>query len=260
VSVKRDRYKAVSTQVSLLIPCLPGEAGEPATFLPALPTNNPLRVRALTFAEAETALRENHRHGERRYWTAVVALLEAIQSGNRESQELACQRLNLPPSEKGRDIAQSVVAEWLRNTPFSKIETLVAEDKTVRDQARNLMLAAIRALRPALEPNRLFCYEVTRTLFDRVRLVLWWDGQRFLPALYCEDRTTALYIRVLLKAAKGRGLATCLKCGEWFVQDRANQNYCSIAHREAHRVKRWRSHRKQLATRKGRKHGTRKAR
>lgn len=105
-------------QVPLLIPCLPSEAGEAATFLPAFLTNDPLRVRALSFEEAAKALRENHRHAERRYWTAVVALLEAIQSGNREAQELACQRLNFPPSQKGRDIAQSVVAEWLRNTPF----------------------------------------------------------------------------------------------------------------------------------------------
>lgn len=82
--------------------------------------------------------------------------------------------------------------------------------------------ASIRELRQVQEPHRVFSWQVTRDLLARVGLVLWWDGERFLPALYCEDRTTALYIRVLLRAAGGRGLATCLKCGEWFVQDRAN--------------------------------------
>jgi hypothetical protein len=258
--VKRDRYKAVSTQIPLLIPCLPGEAGEPATFLPDLPASRSIRVRSLSFEEAAKALHEKPRHevAERRYYAGVVALLEAIQSGNREAQELAFQRLNFPPSHEGQDVVQTTVAEWLRNTPLSKIERFAAQE--ISDPARSLMLAAIRSLRSVGEPHRFFCWQVTRTLLERVRLVLWWDGERFLPALYCEDRTTAIYSRVLLKATRGQGLATCLKCGEWFVQDRANQDYCSIAHREAHRVARWRSHQKQLTTRKGSKHVTRKTR
>src|SRR5258707_2279616 len=99
--VKRDRYKDVSTQVPLLIPCLPGEAGKPATFLPDLPASRSIRVRSLCFEEAAKALHEKPRHAERRYYADVVALLEAIQSGNREAQELAFQRLNFPPSHEG---------------------------------------------------------------------------------------------------------------------------------------------------------------
>lgn len=255
--VKRDRYKAVSTLLPLLIPCLTGEAGKPAAFLPG---GSSLRVRFLSLEEAEKALRETQRHGERKYFAGVMALLVSIQSGNREAQELACQRLHFPPSHDGQGISETIVTEWLRNTPLSKIEIAATRGKAASAGARSLMLAAIRSLRPIQEPHRFLCWEVTRTLLDRVRLVLWWDEDRFLPALYCEDRTTALYLRVLLKAAGGRGLATCLKCGEWFVQDRANQNYCSIAHREAHRVSRWRTQQKQQATRKGSKRGSRKTR
>jgi hypothetical protein len=259
IVVKRDRYKAVSTTVPLLIPCLAGEVGQHAAFVPALPGSHPLRVRALSFDEAANALRETQRHAERGYYGGVVALLQAIQSGNREAQELACQRLQFPPSQE-QDIMKRVGTDWIRSTPLSTIERAIAEDKDTSESVRKLLLVAIRSLRGVHEPHRFLCYEVTRTLLERVRLVLWWDGEHFLPALYCEDRTTALYVRVLLKAARGRGLANCLKCGEWFVQDRANQDYCSIAHREAHRVARWRSHQKHIATRKGSKRGTRKTR
>lgn len=256
--VKRDRYKAVSTQVPLLIPCLPGEAGEPAVFLPDLPASRSIRMRSLSFEDAERALRETPRHAERRYFAGVVALLEAIQSGNREAQELAFQRLSFPPSHESQDIMQRTVTEWLRKTPLSTIERFATQK--IGNPAASLLLAAIRSLRSVGEPHRFFCWQVTHTLLDRVRLVLWWDGERFLPALYCEDRTSALYLRVLLKAAGGRGLATCLKCGEWFVQDRANQNYCSLAHREAHRVARWRSQQKQKSTGRKEKNVTRKTR
>src|SRR5215471_16181428 len=230
--VTRDRYRAVSNTLPLLIPCLPSEVGQPAAFAPPLPGSHPLRVRALAFDEAAKALRETQRHAERGYYAGLVALLQAIQSGNREAQELAVQRLQFPPPQE-QDIRKRMGTDWLRSTPLSIIESAVAEDKGGNERLRKVTLAAIRSVREANEPHRFLCYEITRTLLERVQLVLWWDGERFLPALFCEDRTTALYIRVLLKAARGRGLATCLKCGEWFVQDRANQYYCSIAHREA---------------------------
>ena len=40
-------------------------------------------------------------------------------------------------------------------------------------------------------------------------------------------------------------------CDKPFFQDRSNQNYCCVAHREAHRVARWRASQKLKAQRKG---------
>jgi hypothetical protein len=111
--VKRDRYKAVTTQLPLLMPALPGEAGGPAAFLPAAPGSRLLRVRTLSFEEAQDALlQEAPRHSERKHYAGVVALLQAIQSGNREAQELAVQRLIFPPSQDGRDIVQKTISTW----------------------------------------------------------------------------------------------------------------------------------------------------
>ena len=86
------------------------------------------------------------------------------------------------------------------------------------------------------------------------QLVLWWTGVRFTPAIWCYDMKTAFYVRALL----GKGLRICPHCSEPFPQKRPDQNYCSVAHREAHRVARWRLQQKQKATGKKVKNVTRK--
>ena len=52
------------------------------------------------------------------------------------------------------------------------------------------------------------------------RIVLWWVGDRFVPAIFCPDIKTALYVRNAIDGQK-----ICLGCGELFVPDRANQFY-----------------------------------
>jgi endogenous inhibitor of DNA gyrase (YacG/DUF329 family) len=83
---------------------------------------------------------------------------------------------------------------------------------------------------------------LTRAL-RRARLVLWWHDKerRFLPAIYCPDVATALYVRALVGIVGGRALLVCPRCGKPFVQERSDQDYCSIRCREAHRVARWRA-------------------
>lgn len=75
------------------------------------------------------------------------------------------------------------------------------------------------------------------------RLILWREekGQRLLPAIYCPDTATALYVRALIRIAGSRALLICPNCGNPFLQPRPNQDYCSIRCREAHRVARWRA-------------------
>ena len=81
---------------------------------------------------------------------------------------------------------------------------------------------------------------VTSELAD-VRIVLWWcdTWSSFSPALYCPDLATA----VMLKGLWG-DLRVCPWCTEPFVPGRPDQQYCRPAHREAHRVARWRAKQK----------------
>jgi hypothetical protein len=77
---------------------------------------------------------------------------------------------------------------------------------------------------------------------DSIRLVLWRRGNRVAPALFCPDVGAALFVRVVMSAVGATaGLRLCPKCGQVFMQKRADQSYCSVRCREAHRVERWRS-------------------
>ena len=77
---------------------------------------------------------------------------------------------------------------------------------------------------------------------EHVRFVIWqWQGETG-PALLCPDVATALLIRVVMSAVGAQaGLRLCPKCGQAFLQKRADQDYCSVKCREAHRVERWRA-------------------
>jgi hypothetical protein len=80
---------------------------------------------------------------------------------------------------------------------------------------------------------------------ENVRFVMWqWEGETG-PALFCPDMATALLIRVVMSAVGAKaGLRLCPKCGQAFLQKRADQDYCSVKCREAHRVERWRAGKK----------------
>jgi hypothetical protein len=75
-----------------------------------------------------------------------------------------------------------------------------------------------------------------------VQLILWRSGKRLTPAVYCLDLETAAYATALF----GSRWKVCphLSCGKWFTPTRAKQDFCCPAHREAHRVARWRKRRK----------------
>lgn len=81
-----------------------------------------------------------------------------------------------------------------------------------------------------------------------VRLVFWWNKKNFRPAFYSADLKSAVYLFTLMKIKSGRGWGVCPHCGEFFAKKRPDQDYCSIAHRESHRMARWRE-KKRSATR-----------
>jgi len=83
--------------------------------------------------------------------------------------------------------------------------------------------------------------ELSNRLED-VRFVMWQWQDGTSPALLCPDLATALLIRVVMSAVGAQaGLRLCPKCGQPFLQKRADQDYCSVKCREAHRVERWRA-------------------
>jgi hypothetical protein len=110
--------------------------------------------------------------------------------------------------------------------------------------------------------RRLLSFELSESL-DDARLVLWWTGTDFRPAIWCPAMKTGFYARALLSVVGGTGIRVCPHCGGAFLQERSDQFYCSIAHREAHRVARWRLKKKTEKSKKIKKrknHGPGKAR
>jgi hypothetical protein len=89
---------------------------------------------------------------------------------------------------------------------------------------------------------------VSHALRD-ARMVLWWSGAEFTPAIWCDNLETAVYALALPMFAGGDLLGLCLRCKQIFVRKRSDQEYCSHRHREADRVARWREkQRKRRAT------------
>ena len=95
-------------------------------------------------------------------------------------------------------------------------------------------------------PHRLLFLAVSNTVGMWPQVVLWWVDGKFV-AIDCigpnheHAMKIALYIHTFFLAPTGaRGFRICPFDGEQFFQDKTNQEYCCPAHRDAHRVKRWR--------------------
>lgn len=126
-------------------------------------------------------------------------------------------------------------------TKTSKIRPLVAllipaapdESGEIVEGRRELSLAEARD-RLASDPQPI--PDLT-SLLRSARLVAWHNR----PAILVEDLAAAPYVRYFVRFKGERGLARCPQCGKWFVQSRPDQIYDTVAHREAHRVIRWRA-------------------
>jgi hypothetical protein len=81
-----------------------------------------------------------------------------------------------------------------------------------------------------------------------VQLILWRSCKRLTPAVYCPDLETAAYATALF----GSRWKVCpySRCLKWFVPKKVGQDYCCPAHREAHRVARWRKRHKEGSKRR----------
>ena len=95
---------------------------------------------------------------------------------------------------------------------------------------------------------------LTREL-SQAKVVVWRTQSGAIPAIYCDDVRTAVFVTATVFG----WLAICPHCDSVFVRDRPDQDYCTVPHREAHRVARWRKQKK-VNRREISPHGTRKTR
>lgn len=270
--MNRDRYNTVTGFV-ILIPASESEAMGEALFFPGL--CGPSYVRAIALEEIKKTARKL-RGSEGKLFGALLALRGAFENRDSLALERAktlveevyrLQDIELGP-EKQRDT--EVLEAWAR--PFAASLGL-----SLRETARYL-----EGRRPSPkiteDLRRLFSYEVTRAVSrpgdpsvgtlrsvgKEPRLVLWWFEGEFRPAIHCPDVKTALYIHTFFLAPTGAvGFRICPYDGEQFFQDRPNQEYCCPAHREAHRVARFRDNQRRKAEKRAKeekRHGTQKTR
>jgi hypothetical protein len=262
--MKRGRTNTV-TRIPILIPCDTHEQIRVATFLTEF--NMPRPVRPVTDADFSSTSRQREEventmsDYEKEQFMAVLALLSALGTKDR----LAVARAR----------AKATQALALKREADKKLGIMPAQDN---DFDFGHALSPLFGLKPGQEKEAIerwsgyrrgpraetnekwLLSQVMSEALDSVRIVLWWSGTRFRPALYCPETKAALYMHFLMKIVPGQGWAVCPKCGWVFEQRRPDQNYCSIAHREAHRVARWRAAKLAKTRKRGGKNVTSKAR
>lgn len=111
-------------------------------------------------------------------------------------------------------------------------------------------------------PARLLSFEISRIVGNlNTHIVLWWNAGRFYPGIFCLDMTTAIYVHTFFIAPTGGlGFRICPRCRDQFLQRRPNQEYCCTAHRDAHRVARFRANPKNRERKEQGQHGAQETR
>ena len=232
--MSRNRYKTVTSKESfaVLIQALsPQQADGNATFMQG--RSSTIHVRAVTLDELRTAARNmNKVDGEQ--FSALLALRGALEARDGLALAKATERL-----ERARQLDKKYqdLAKGLEESARS-LDKLVAPLLTQFPELR-------RNAEMEKSPSWLLSSEVSRMVGFSSQIALWEVRGEFRPAIYCTDLNTALYIHTFFIAPTGGlGFRICPYDGEQFFQDRPNQDYCCPAHREAHRVARFRNREK----------------
>jgi hypothetical protein len=259
IPMQRVRINTVTEGIPILIPCRPTEQDGVATFLPELASPEPVRI--ITDAEFKSKRGLNEALGamedyEREQFRAIGSLLSTSQTEDHSARVRARQH-----------VAQAYA---LKHASDSKLGIVPAKED---DLQFGRLLIQVFGLQPGQEKEAVQRWNgyrlgpraeaddgwlLSRLMsegLEAVRLVLWWSGDKVRPAIYCPNLRAAVYIFLLTKK-----WGVCPHCGDFFIQKRPDQNYCSIAHREAHRVARWRAAKLARLKKKGAQHGPRKAR
>jgi hypothetical protein len=265
--MNRDRHEAV-TGFALLVPASASEAMGEATFLSEI--HGPQHVRAMKLEELRKQARQL-RGLEAEHFSAMLALRGALESGDKLAMDRAMDRMVRVYRLRENEASEPIFAS---HKPITK---MLASRMGMTPREVLKYMGGVRSGTVAAEnPWILLSYEVTRAVgsvpevFSQTKrkpfnqwpqIVLWWMDGALRPAIYCPDPTTALYIHTFLIAPTGAlGFRTCPYDGEQFFQDRPNQEYCCPAHREAHRVARFRDNKRRKTEERGKHHGAQKAR
>lgn len=250
--MERDSHKAVTSKESfaLLIPASLSDAEGQSTF--QMEFGSPQLVRAITVQELKKAGVKMQGASGAMFW-ALLALRSALEAKDALALAAAKERLEhayrLRESERPIQSAADEASRLHFGLKIASVIGMSAEDS----------LKHIEGLRPGprakADPHKELSFEVSRAVgMMSAEIVLWWWREAFRPAIYCKDIETALYIHSFFLAPKGEvGFRICPApaCSGQFFQDRPNQDYCCPAHREAHRVARWRNEKKRLAVQDG---------
>jgi hypothetical protein len=233
--MQRDHINTVTT-IPVLISCSRDEQQGEATFEAH---GGPVReVTAKDFDKKTGKHRkflDAMQDHERQHFAGVVGLLRAIEE--RDSVAVAKARQQLLEAQ-AKEAQRGEALGWKDN---ERLGQLLASGFGLKADQGKEALEILGGYRwpsgTAKDAAKILSLEISRTLALWVELVFWWTGERFTPALYCIDPKVAPYVYILTH----KGWGVCPHCGEWFQKDRSDQNYCRIAHREAHRVARWRA-------------------
>ena len=241
----------------VLISCPPAKQEGVATFQMEL--GSPQPVRTFTLEEVLDA-RRRLSTVDRQHFYAVIALKQALTAS---TDALAMDKA-MTMLRRAYDLRKAM--PQIGSSPPELAEGLSKLMGLPPAEA----LAHWDGLRPgrraSRDPKVLLSYELSTSLRE-AQFVLWWNDLAFQAALWCPNLKTALYARALLDIVGGKGIRICPHCSELFIQSRGDQSYCTVAHREAHRVARWRNEQKLKAIEEAskskvhrRKDGTTKAR
>lgn len=154
----------------------------------------------------------------------------------------------IPESTKSEILNIVAVIRALESNDEAAAEKAIL---ALKSRAGSLVLGIVRASlkEPGYKQDTLVKDLCSR--LEEVRLVLWKTQGRLAPGLLCSDIRTAFFVHVLMSAVGGKAsLRICPKCGKTFMQKRADQEYCSVRCREAHRIERWRARQKSDAPEK----------
>jgi hypothetical protein len=261
--MNRDRYKTVTSKESfaILIPASPEEAVDKATFKMEFGSPPPVRP-----FDVEAAKKANSKlsGADAAHFGALLAMRGALESADDLALSKALGRLQHAHELREKANPQSTDSELDRQIG----ETFAPWFGLSPKESLKYMAGQRSGLRAEKSPAMVFSYEVSQavgTLLQNAQIALWWFKGAFRPAIYCPDERTALYVHSFFIAPTGGiGFRVCPYDGEIFFQTRPNQDYCCPAHREAHRVARFRNGKKlEIAKAKNnrrRTNGTKKAR
>lgn len=227
-----------------------------ATF--ASEVMGPSHVRAITLDEVK-ATAKKLRGIEAARFDALLSLRDALESADQLARNRALDSL-----ERVYRLRETEAPKMGNSDPILQLGGIFASGTGLTaEEAAKYMQGMRSGPKAAKDVHRLFSYEVSQAVGSlfQAEIVLWWMDGAFRPAIYCPDTMTALYIHTFFLAPLGGlGFRICPYDGEQFFQDRPNQEYCCPAHREAHRVARFRDNRRRNKEERGKLHGAQKTR